>query len=75
MRDASAWFRLRSLEAAALQAGSTMACAFGSSAEFDAALIRARVQAGAYGPKRTRRRMLAALMTVSLFIAFLLMAL
>jgi hypothetical protein len=73
MRKASAWFRLRSLEATALGAGSAMACAFGSSAELDAALIRAKLEAGAYGPKR-RLRILATVLTVSLFAAYLLMA-
>ena len=56
MRDVLASFRLQNLENTAAQARSAMACAFGSSAELDAALIRAKLEAGAYGPKRRRRR-------------------
>lgn len=37
------------------RAGYALACPFSSSAEFDAAIIRARRAAGAYGPKRHRR--------------------
>jgi len=47
------------LESSAAQAGRAMACAFGSSAEFEAALIRRNLEAGAYGPKRRRRRVCA----------------
>ena len=36
-----------------------LACAYSSSAEFDAALIAERRAAGVYGPKRHRKRMLA----------------
>ncbi len=36
-----------------------MACAYSSSAEFDAALIAQRRAAGVYGPRRHRRQMLA----------------
>lgn len=45
------------LEAYAVRAGSALACAYSSSAEFDAALIAARRAAGIYGPRRRRRRM------------------
>jgi hypothetical protein len=37
------------------RAGMALACPYSSSAEFEAALIRARRDAGVYGPKRTRR--------------------
>ncbi|HEY1474540.1 MAG TPA: hypothetical protein VGF53_10695 [Pseudolabrys sp.] len=40
-------------------AGAALACAYSSSAEFDAALIAERRAAGVYGPKRHRRQMLA----------------
>jgi hypothetical protein len=40
-------------------AGSALACAYSSSAEFDAALIAERRAAGIYGPRRRRRQMLA----------------
>jgi hypothetical protein len=46
------------LESRAEGAGAAFACAYGSSAEFDAALIAARRAAGVYGPKRHRKRML-----------------
>jgi len=46
------------LEANARRAGAALACAFSSSAEFDAALIAERRAAGVYGPKRRRRHML-----------------
>ena len=59
MRDTMASLRVRAalllLEGTAAQAGHAMACAFGSSAEFEAALIRRNLEAGAYGPKRRRR--------------------
>jgi hypothetical protein len=47
------------LEAYAERAGAALACAYSSSAEYDAALIAARRAAGIYGPERQRRRMLA----------------
>jgi hypothetical protein len=40
-------------------AGAALACAYSSSAEFDAALIAERRAAGIYGPKRYRKRRLA----------------
>lgn len=47
------------LEAYAERAGAAMACAYSSSAEFDAALIAERRAAGVYGPRRHRKQMLA----------------
>jgi hypothetical protein len=46
---------IAALEAHAERAGAALACAFSSSAEFDAALIAARRAAGIYGPRRRRR--------------------
>jgi hypothetical protein len=46
------------LEARAERAGAALACAYSSSAEFDAALIAERRAAGIYGPKRHRKQML-----------------
>lgn len=43
----------------AYAAGAALACAYSSSAEFDAALIAERRAAGIYGPKRHRKLMLA----------------
>jgi len=37
------------------RAGYSLACPFTSSSEFEAAVIRAKRQAGAYGPRRHRR--------------------
>ena len=47
------------LEAHAERAGAALACAYSSSAEFDAALIAQRRAAGVYGPRRHRKQMLA----------------
>jgi hypothetical protein len=47
------------LEAYAERAGAALACAYSSSAEYDAALIAERRAAGVYGPKRHRKRKLA----------------
>lgn len=47
------------LEVYAARAGAAMACAFSSSAEFDAALIAERRAAGVYGPRRHRKQLLA----------------
>jgi DNA invertase Pin-like site-specific DNA recombinase len=59
MRGVMASFRMRAtlvmLESTAAHAGRAMACPFGSSSEFEAALIRARRKAGAYGRKRQLR--------------------
>ena len=49
---------MSTLEAYAERAGSALACAYSSSAEFDAALIAARRAAGVYGPRRRRRQLL-----------------
>jgi len=49
---------LMALEAYASSAGAALACAYSSSAEFDAALIAERRAAGIYGPKRRRKQML-----------------
>jgi hypothetical protein len=46
------------LEAYAERAGAALACAYSSSAEFDAALIVERRAAGVYGPRRHRKQML-----------------
>jgi hypothetical protein len=49
---------LIALEAYAERAGAALACAYSSSAEFDAAVIAARRAAGVYGPRRHRKPML-----------------
>lgn len=60
------------LEACAERAGAAWACAYSSSAEYDAALIAERRAAGVYGPRRARRQMatyagIAAGLTVIVF--------
>jgi hypothetical protein len=44
------------LQSNAERAGAALACPFSSSAEFEAAVIRSKRQAGVYGPKRRRRQ-------------------
>jgi hypothetical protein len=53
-------------DAGALQAcaGLALACAYSSSDEYEAELIRARRSAGAYGPRRYRPLVLAAVAAV-----------
>ena len=51
---------LVALEAYAARAGAALACAYSSSAEYDAALIAERRAAGVYGPKRRRKMFVTA---------------
>ena len=60
------------LEAYAERAGLALACPYSSSAEFDAALIAARRAAGVYGPRRHRKRLLAAVIAAGLALITLL---
>jgi hypothetical protein len=57
-------FRVRAdvlaLQSNAELAGLAMACAYSSSAEFEAAVINSRLRAGAYGSRRRVRQMLYA---------------
>ena len=48
------------LQITAERAGSALACSFSSSDEFEAAVIRSKIDAGVYGPKRHRRFALCA---------------
>jgi hypothetical protein len=57
------------LELHAASAGAALACAFSSSAEYDAALIAERRAAGIYGPKRHRRQVLATVAGVAAALA------
>ena len=54
------------LESAAQRAGTALACPFASSAEFEAATIRAKRAAGIYGPRRYRRNAAFAVIGVTL---------
>jgi hypothetical protein len=46
------------LECTAAWAGCALACPFSSSDEFEAAVVRSKLAAGVYGPKRRRRYLL-----------------
>jgi hypothetical protein len=46
------------LEGSVERAGRALACAFSSSAEFEAAVVKSKLDAGIYGPKRRRRLVL-----------------
>ena len=61
------------LQAQAVRAGCALACAYSSSDEFEAAVIKAKRDAGVYGPKRRRRLTLyAGAATVALAVFILL---
>ena len=62
------------LNSSAERAGCALACSFGSSAEFEAAVIRSRVNAGVYGPKRRRRSMAYAGIAIGVLIALVLIS-
>jgi hypothetical protein len=51
---------VRALQWDAMRAGLAWACPFSTSEEFEAAVIRSRLRAGVYGPKRRRRQLLYA---------------
>ena len=61
------------LQSHAERAGYALACNFGSSAEFEAAVIRSRLDAGAYGPKRRRRSIACAGAAIGALIAMVLL--
>ena len=60
------------LQSNAERAGYALACSFGSSAEFEAAVIKSRRDAGAYGPKRHRRSIAYAGAAIGALIAMVL---
>ena len=63
---------LLALQAHAERAGCALACAYSSSDEFEAAVIRSKREAGVYGPKRRRRYALyAGAVSGALAIAYL----
>ena len=64
---------LLALRAAAERAGTALACLFSSSDEFEAAVIKARRDAGAFGPRRKRRSARYAVLTAILAAAFLML--
>ena len=53
------------------RAGSALACAFASSDEFEAAIIRAKRDAGVYGPKRRYRQIAIAIVTATVLLALI----
>jgi hypothetical protein len=64
---------LLALRSHAERAGRALACSFGSSDEFEAAVIRSRLDAGVYGPKRRRRSVAYAAAAIGVLIAMVLM--
>jgi hypothetical protein len=62
------------LKSTAERAGCALACSFGSSAEFEAAVIRSRLDAGIYGPKRRRRAIAYSGIALGVLIALLLIS-
>ena len=61
------------LQSSAERAGFALACAFATSAEFEAAVIRSKLDAGAYGPKRRRRTITCAGAAIAALIAVVLL--
>lgn len=66
-------FQSEYLALQSIRAGSALACAYSSSDEFEAAVIRSRLEAGIYGPKRRRRHAVYAVTAAGIVIAALLM--
>ncbi|MFL4971874.1 MAG: hypothetical protein ACJ8FU_11700 [Xanthobacteraceae bacterium] len=64
---------LVALRTAAERAGTALACLFSSSDEFEAAVIKARRDAGAFAPKRRRYSARVALVTFLLAAVFLML--
>jgi hypothetical protein len=64
---------LIALRAAAERAGTALACLFSSSDEFEAAVIKARRDAGAFRPQRKGHPVLAIILTAVLVLAFLML--
>jgi hypothetical protein len=64
---------LVALRTAAERAGTALACLFSSSDEFEAAIIKARREAGAFQVKRSRFSARAALLTIVLAAVFLML--
>jgi hypothetical protein len=64
---------LIALRAAAERAGTALACLFSSSDEFEAAVIKARREAGAFRRQRKGHPVLAIALTAVLVLAFLML--
>jgi len=60
---------VRALQWDATQAGLAWACPYSSSDEFEAAVIRSKLRAGVYGPKRLRRHLLFAGIVTAMLVA------
>jgi len=61
------------LESHVERAGRALACAFSSSAEFEAAVVKSKLDAGIYGPKRRRRLVVLAGIAAGILIGLALM--
>ena len=72
-RQAADRFQAEYLALQAVRAGCALACAYSSSDEFEAAVIRSKLDAGIYGPKRRRRHALYAGTAAGALIVILLM--
>jgi hypothetical protein len=66
---------LTALELSAERAGYALACPFSTSAELEAAEIRSKLDAGCYGPRHRRRRLIRIALAASLAAAALLLIL
>jgi len=66
-------FQSEYLALQSIRAGSALACAYSSSDEFEAAVIRSKLDAGIYGPRRRRRRAVYAVIAAGIVIAALMM--
>jgi hypothetical protein len=74
VRTPTAEAEIAALKFAAAGAGAALACAFSSSDEFEADIIRERQAQGAYGPSARRRGLVRiGLLTALLVLAFLLL--
>jgi len=60
------------LQSSAERAGCALACSFSSSAEFEAAVVRSKLDAGVYGPRRRRRSIVLAGAAIGALIALIL---
>jgi hypothetical protein len=65
MRGSGRLGAAEALEAGVERARLALACRFSSSAEYEASIIQAKRDAGVYGPKRQRRRLLTTIATMA----------
>jgi hypothetical protein len=73
MRGLSRIGAAEALEAGVERARLALACTFSSSAEYEASIIQAKRDAGVYGPKQRRRRLLLWFLAATVPIAFVIL--